>query len=66
VLTHEVNAARRLRELRYDNNTSSVQLRLRWRAGVPSVRVGAERVARVAQTPARTLFCHISAGPPTS
>ncbi len=63
VLTHEVNAAHRLRELRYDNNTSSVQLELRWRGGVPYVRVAAARVARAA---ARTFFCHIGDGRPTS
>jgi hypothetical protein len=38
-LTHRVNASMQLRELRYDNDTASVRLRLTWRRGVPSVRV---------------------------
>src|SRR3954447_6256966 len=42
-LTHDVNAAHRLRELDYANNSASLRLRLRWRAGTPSVRVLAGR-----------------------
>jgi hypothetical protein len=61
VLTHEVNADHRLRELRYDNNSASVQLDLRWRRGMPYVRVSAARVARAA---ARPFFCHIGARQP--
>jgi hypothetical protein len=38
-LVHRVNADRRLRERRYDNNAASVLLRLRWRAGVPHLTV---------------------------
>ena len=36
---HRVNASMLLRELRYDNNTASVRIRLRWVAGRPSVKV---------------------------
>ncbi len=39
VLTHRVNAAMQLRELRYDNDAASVRIRLNWRAGYPTVRV---------------------------
>ena len=39
VLTHRVNATMRLRELRYDNNAASLRIRLKWRAGYPTVRV---------------------------
>jgi hypothetical protein len=39
VLTHRVNASMQLRELRYDNDAASVRIRLRWRAGHPTVRV---------------------------
>jgi Lysyl oxidase len=39
VLVHRVNADRRLRELRVGNNAASVRLSLRWRGGVPRVRV---------------------------
>jgi glucose/arabinose dehydrogenase len=39
VLVHEVNAARRLRELDYGNNAASLLLRLRWRQGRPEVRI---------------------------
>jgi hypothetical protein len=39
VLVHRVNGARRLQELRYDNNASSLLLRLRWRDRRPWVRV---------------------------
>jgi hypothetical protein len=39
VLVHRVNGARRLRELRYDNNAASLLLRLSWSRGVPAVRV---------------------------
>jgi Lysyl oxidase len=39
VLVHRVNADRRLRELRYDNDAASVLLSLRWRNGVPHVGV---------------------------
>jgi len=38
-LTHRVNAAMQLRELRYDNDAASVRLRLIWRDGYPRVRV---------------------------
>jgi hypothetical protein len=38
-LMHRVNAAMQLRELRYDNDTASVRIRLTWRKGYPSVRV---------------------------
>jgi hypothetical protein len=34
-----VNADRRLRELRYDNDAASLLLSLRWRRGLPYVRV---------------------------
>jgi lysyl oxidase len=39
VLVHRVNVERRFRELSYDNNASSVLLDLRWRRGVPLLRV---------------------------
>jgi hypothetical protein len=39
VLVHEVNADRRLAEVSYDNNASSVLLRLRRRRGVPRIRI---------------------------
>ena len=39
VLIHRVNADGRLREQRYDNNAASVLLSLRWRAGVPRLRL---------------------------
>jgi hypothetical protein len=39
LLVHEVNVQRRLRELSYDNNASSLLLRLRWRRGEPYVDV---------------------------
>jgi hypothetical protein len=38
-LVHRVNADGRLREQRTDNNASSLRLSLRWRRGVPRVRV---------------------------
>ena len=38
-LVHRVNASLELRELRYDNDTASVRIRLRWVAGVPRVSV---------------------------
>jgi hypothetical protein len=39
VLTHRVNEAMRLRELRYDNDAASVRIRIKWEAGYPTVRV---------------------------
>jgi Lysyl oxidase len=39
VLVHRVNVGRRIRELRYGNDAASLLLRLRWRLGVPYVRV---------------------------
>jgi Lysyl oxidase len=39
VLVHTVNAQRRLHETDYANNAASLLLRLRWRAGAPSVRL---------------------------
>jgi Lysyl oxidase len=39
VLIHKVNVQRRLREAAYGNNAASLLLRLRWRAGVPKIRV---------------------------
>jgi hypothetical protein len=39
VLAHEVNAERRLRELSHGNNAASLLLSLRWRGGMPYVRV---------------------------
>jgi hypothetical protein len=39
LLVHRVNADRRLRELRYDNNAASLLIRVRWRQGRPWVRV---------------------------
>lgn len=38
-LVHRVNADGRLRELRADNNAASALLSLRWRRGVPRVRI---------------------------
>jgi hypothetical protein len=42
LLVHRVNADRRLHEQRYDNNAASVLLSLRWRQGVPRLRLLAE------------------------
>jgi hypothetical protein len=42
VLTHQVNASRRLHEARYDNNAASVLIALRWRGGVPRLRLLAQ------------------------
>jgi hypothetical protein len=39
VLMHRVNTGRRIHETRYGNNAASLLLRLRWRAGVPYIRV---------------------------
>jgi hypothetical protein len=39
VLVHRVNADRRLRETDYTNNAAALLLRLRWRRGVPSLRL---------------------------
>ena len=39
LLVHRVNAQRRLHESDYGNNAASLLLRLRWRAGIPRVRV---------------------------
>jgi hypothetical protein len=39
VLVHVVNGDHRLREASYDNNAASVLLRLRWRRGVPRLRI---------------------------
>ncbi len=39
VLVHRVNVERRIRELSYDNDASSVVLDLRWRRGVPHLTV---------------------------
>jgi Lysyl oxidase len=39
VLVHSVNVQRRLLETDYGNNSASLLLRLRWRAGAPSLRV---------------------------
>ena len=39
VLTHRVNAAMQLRELRYDNDAASARIRVTWRSGYPSVRI---------------------------
>jgi len=36
-LVHRVNVGRRLRELRYDNNSAAVTIKLRWKRGVPHV-----------------------------
>jgi hypothetical protein len=49
-LTHRVNAARAVREERYDNDAASVLLDLRWRGGAPYLRVLArcEEAARCA------------------
>ena len=38
VLVHRVNVGRRIHELSYRNNASSMLIRLRWRGGVPYVR----------------------------
>jgi hypothetical protein len=38
-LVHRVNADRRLRELRYDNDAASLLLSLRWQSGAPYVQV---------------------------
>jgi hypothetical protein len=38
-LVHRVNADRRLRELRYDNDAASLVFSLRWRRGLPDVRI---------------------------
>jgi hypothetical protein len=39
LLVHRVNADRRLRELDYSNDAASQLLDLRWRRGVPSIRI---------------------------
>ena len=39
VLVHRVNVGRRLRETDYGNNAASLLLRLKWRAGAPSLQV---------------------------
>jgi hypothetical protein len=39
VLTHRMNSALQLRELRYDNHAASVRIRIAWRRGYPMVRV---------------------------
>jgi len=39
VLVHQVNADRRLRERRYDNDAAALLLRLRWQHGVPRLKV---------------------------
>jgi len=39
VLAHRVNEDRRIRETRYGNNAASILIALRWRAGVPYVRI---------------------------
>jgi len=39
VLTHRVNSDRKIRELSYANDAASVLLDLRWRSGVPYLRV---------------------------
>ena len=39
MLVHRVNADRRLHETGYGNNAASVLIALRWRRGVPYVRV---------------------------
>jgi hypothetical protein len=51
VLVHRVNAGGRLREQRTDNNAASVLLSLRWRHGVPRVRVLATCPDRADCTP---------------
>jgi Lysyl oxidase len=38
-LVHTVNADQRLRESSYENNEAAILLRLRWRRGVPQIRV---------------------------
>jgi hypothetical protein len=73
-LIHRVNADRRLRELRYDNDAASVLLSLHWVAGVPSLRVLArcDDSASCSQPPAggsrraplvtaRSMFCPLAA-----
>jgi hypothetical protein len=47
VLVHRVNVDRRIRERRYGNDAASLLLRLRWRLGVPYVRVLARCPAAV-------------------
>jgi hypothetical protein len=37
LLVHRVNETQALHESRYDNNASSLEIRLRWRNGRPSV-----------------------------
>jgi hypothetical protein len=37
LLVHRVNETQALQESRYDNNASSLEIRLRWRDGRPSV-----------------------------
>ena len=39
VLVHRVNANRQLHEQRFDNNAASVLISLRWRRGVPQVKL---------------------------
>ena len=39
LLVHRVNADRGLQEERFDNNVASVLLRLRWRRGVPQIKL---------------------------
>jgi hypothetical protein len=39
VLVHRVNADRRLQELSYENNASSLLLEIRWENGTPQVRI---------------------------
>jgi hypothetical protein len=39
VLLHRANPTMQLRELRYENSAASVRIRLKWRAGTPSVKV---------------------------
>jgi hypothetical protein len=60
-LTHEVNPHRRLAELSYDNNRSSVLLSLRWIRGMPSVRVlgapGGGGYGRIRLSAPRSLYC---------
>ena len=38
LLIHRVNADRKLRESRYDNDAASVLFELRWRKGVPRIK----------------------------
>lgn len=42
VLIHRVNLNRRLQEQRYDNNAASVAIDLRWRHGLPRLRLVAQ------------------------